>query len=117
VTPGKSGGGGAYPSGRAAVRREDNSGTAAFTGGEGAPVFVIECDEDLQLRRGKRVRKLQKIVRIGGSGRSSPGIADGGGARPKSERGRGFRWPKVVVRPRGAVGKGVALERGVGEEW
>jgi hypothetical protein len=40
-------------------------------------------------------------------------MADGGGAQPESERGRGFRWPEAVVRARGAVGKGVALERGV----
>jgi hypothetical protein len=44
-------------------------------------------------------------------------MADGGGARPESERGRGFRWPEAAVRPRGAVGSGVALERGIGEEW
>jgi hypothetical protein len=40
-------------------------------------------------------------------------MADGGGARPESERGRGFRWPEALVRARGVVGKGVALERGV----
>jgi hypothetical protein len=39
-------------------------------------------------------------------------MADGGGARPESERGRGFRWPEALVRARGVVGKGVALERG-----
>jgi hypothetical protein len=72
VTPGKSGGGGMYPSGGAAGRWEESSGTAAFAGGEGAPVVVVECDEVLQLRRGKGVRKLQEIVRIGDSGRSSP---------------------------------------------
>jgi hypothetical protein len=44
-------------------------------------------------------------------------MADSGGARPESERGRGFRWPEAVVRVRGAVRKGVALERGAGEEW
>jgi hypothetical protein len=83
VTPGKSGRGGAYPSGGAAVRREESSGTAAFTGGEGAPVVVVECDEDLQLGRGKGVRKLQEIVRIGGSGRSSSG--NGGRWRRSAE--------------------------------
>jgi hypothetical protein len=31
---------------------------AAFTGRERAPVVVVECDEVLQLRRGKGVRKL-----------------------------------------------------------
>jgi hypothetical protein len=45
----------------------------AFVGGEGAPVVVVECDEVLQLGRGKGVRKLQEIARIGGSERSSPG--------------------------------------------
>jgi hypothetical protein len=39
-------------------------------------------------------------------------MADGGGARPESERGRGFRWPEAVVQAQGAVGKDVALERG-----
>jgi hypothetical protein len=53
VTLGKSAGGGAYPSGGAAGRREESSGMAAFTGGEGAPVVVVECDEVLQLGRGK----------------------------------------------------------------
>jgi hypothetical protein len=54
VTPGKSGGGGVYPSGRAAGRQEESSGTVALAGGEGAPVVVVECDEVLQLGRGKR---------------------------------------------------------------
>jgi hypothetical protein len=58
---------------RAAGRREESSGTATFVDGEGAPVVVVECDEVLQLRRGKGVRKLQEIARIGGSGRSSSG--------------------------------------------
>jgi hypothetical protein len=53
VTPGKSGGGGAYPSGGAVGRREESSGMAVFAGGEGAPVVVVECDEVLQLGRGK----------------------------------------------------------------
>jgi hypothetical protein len=44
-------------------------------------------------------------------------MADGGGARPESERGRGFQWSEAVARARGAVGRGVALERGDGEEW
>jgi hypothetical protein len=43
-------------------------------------------------------------------------MADGGGARPEFERGRGFRWPEAVVRTQGAVGRGVALKRGTGEE-
>jgi hypothetical protein len=44
-------------------------------------------------------------------------MADGGGARPKSKRWRDFQRPEAMVRARGAVGKGVALERGTGEEW
>jgi hypothetical protein len=44
-------------------------------------------------------------------------MADGGGTRPEFERGRGFWWPKAVVQARGAVGRGVALEREAGEEW
>jgi hypothetical protein len=77
------------------VRREESFGTVAFVGGEGAPVVVVECDEVLQLGRGKGVRKLQEIVRIGGSGRSSPG--NGGwwwrsaGIRVRE----GFRWPEA----------------------
>jgi hypothetical protein len=58
VTSGKSGGGGSYPSGGAAGRREESSGTAAFAGGVGALVVMVECDEVLQLGRGKGVRKL-----------------------------------------------------------
>jgi hypothetical protein len=54
-------------------RREESFGTVAFARGEGAPVVVVECDEVLQLGRGKGVRKLQEIARIGGSRRSSPG--------------------------------------------
>jgi hypothetical protein len=70
--PGKEERAGAHHNGGSSVRREESSGTAAFTGGEGAPVVVVECDEVLQLRRGKGVRKLQEIARIGGLGRSSP---------------------------------------------
>jgi hypothetical protein len=44
-------------------------------------------------------------------------MADGGGARPKSKRGRGFRWSEGVVQAWEAVGNGVALERGVREVW
>jgi hypothetical protein len=64
VTPGKSSGGGTYPSGEAAGRREESSGAAAFTGGEGALVVMAECDEVLQLGRGKGVKKVQEIARI-----------------------------------------------------
>jgi hypothetical protein len=101
-----------YPSGGAAGRREESSGTTAFAGGEGAPVVVVECDEVLQLGRGKGVRKLQKITRIGGSGRSSPG--NGGRWQPSAEiRAR----EGLLVAGGGGPGTGsgvksVALERG-----
>jgi hypothetical protein len=42
-------------------------------------------------------------------------MADDGTVRPESERGRGFRWPEAAVWVRGAVGKGVAFERGGAE--
>jgi hypothetical protein len=58
VTPSKSGGGGAYPSGGAAGRREESFGMVAFASGERASVVVVECDGVLQLGRGKGVRKL-----------------------------------------------------------
>jgi hypothetical protein len=63
----------AHRNGGSTVRREESSRTAALTGGEGAPVVVVGCDEVLQLGRGKGVRKSQEIARIGDSGRSSPG--------------------------------------------
>jgi hypothetical protein len=63
---------GAHRNGGSTARQEVSSGTTAFAGeGGGAPVVVVECDEVLQLGRVKGVRKLQEIVRIGGSGRSS----------------------------------------------
>jgi hypothetical protein len=124
VTPGKSGGGGTYPSGGAAVRREESSGTMAFTGGEGALVVMVECDEVLQLGRGKGVRILQEIVRIGGSGRSSPG--NGGRRRRSAEiqareglpaaggggpgAGSGERWERCGARE---GGRRVVGDRGV----
>jgi hypothetical protein len=40
VTPGKSGGGGAYPSGGTVGRRRKSFGVAAFIGGEGAPMVA-----------------------------------------------------------------------------
>jgi hypothetical protein len=51
--PGKEERAGAHRNGESTVRREESSGTAAFAGGEGAPVVMVECDEILQLRRGK----------------------------------------------------------------
>jgi hypothetical protein len=59
-------------------------------------------------------KKLRGFEARGGAHR---GMADGGGARPEFERGMGFRWPEAVVQARGAVGRGVALERRGGEEW
>jgi hypothetical protein len=43
---------GAHLNSRSTVRREESSGTAVFSGGEGAPMVVVECDEVLQLGRG-----------------------------------------------------------------
>jgi hypothetical protein len=71
--PGKEERAGAHRNGGSTARREESFGTVAFAREEGAPVVVVECDELLQLGRGKGVRKLQEIARIGGSGRSSPG--------------------------------------------
>jgi hypothetical protein len=82
-------------------------------------MVVVKCDEVLELGRGKGVRKLQEIARIGGTGRSSPG--NGGwwqrsaGIRVREGLpGAGGGGPGA-----GGVGKGVALERGggSGEEW
>jgi hypothetical protein len=46
-------------------------------------------------------------------------MADGGGARPESERGRGSRGPEAVVRARGVWGKvwrsRGGVRRGVGD--
>jgi hypothetical protein len=119
VTLGKSGGGGAYPSGGAARRREESSKTAAFAGGEGAPVDVVECDEVLQLERSKGVRKLQEITRIGGSGRSSPGNG-GRWRRSAGIRAReGFRWPEAGGPGAGSGGEKCGARegdwRGVGD--
>jgi hypothetical protein len=94
VTSGKSGGGGAYPSGRMVGRRRKTFGAATFIGGEGAPVVAGEGDELMQLRRGEGVRGLQEIAGIGSSGRSSPGS---GGRR---------RWSIV-----GSSGESWVLER------
>jgi hypothetical protein len=71
--PGKEERAGAHRNGGSTVRREESSETAVFTGGEGALVDVVECDEVLQLGRGKGVWELQDIARIVGSGRSSTG--------------------------------------------
>jgi hypothetical protein len=53
--PGKEERVGVHRNGGSTARREESSGTAAFTNGEGAPVVVVECDEVLQLGRGKGV--------------------------------------------------------------
>jgi hypothetical protein len=89
-----------------------SSGMAAFTGRERAPVVVVECDEVLQLRRGKGVRKLSEITRIGGSGRSSPWNG-----------GRWRRSAKIQVREGlpvaggGGPGAGSGGERCGAQEW
>jgi hypothetical protein len=73
--------------------KEERAGKAAFTGGEGAPVVVVGCDEVLQLGRVKGARKLQEITSIGGSGRSSPG---NGGRWRRSVRIRAKERPPVA---------------------
>jgi hypothetical protein len=73
VTPGKSDGGGAYPSGGTTWRRRKSFGAAAFVGGEGAPMVTGRGDEVLQLGRGEGVRDLQEITGICSLGRSSLG--------------------------------------------
>jgi hypothetical protein len=47
-------------------------------------------DEVMQLGRGKGVRDLQEISRIGSSRGAHRGVADDGGARPESARERGL---------------------------
>jgi hypothetical protein len=108
---------GAHRNGGSTVRREESSGTTAFAGEEGALVVVVECDEVLQLGRGKGVRELQEIVRIGGSGRSSPG--NGG----KWRRSAGIRAREGLPVARGGgprAGRGgerCGAREGGGEEW
>jgi hypothetical protein len=51
---------GAHWNGGSTAMREESSGTAAFAGGEGAPVVVVECDEVLQLGRGKGWENCKK---------------------------------------------------------
>jgi hypothetical protein len=102
--PGKQEGAGAHRNGGSTVRREESSVMVAFASGEGAPVVMVECDEVLQLWRVKWVRKLQENVRIGGSGRCSPG--------------NGGRWRRsagIRVREGLPVTEGSGL--GVGSGW
>jgi hypothetical protein len=56
--PGKEERAGAHRNGGSTARLEESSETAAFAGGEGAPVVVVECDEVLQLGRERGVWKL-----------------------------------------------------------
>jgi hypothetical protein len=103
---------GAHRNGGSTARREESSRTAAFTGGEGAPVVMVRCNEILQLGRGEGVRKLQEIVRIGGSERSSPG---NGGRWWRSAGIRAKERPPVAGGGGTGVensGEGAALERG-----
>jgi hypothetical protein len=65
----------------------------------------------LQHRRDKGVRKLQEIAGIGSSGRSSTGVADGGGARSKSTREIGLPVARGGGPGAGSGGEDRALER------
>jgi hypothetical protein len=71
--PGKEERAGAHRNGGSTVRRRKRRRVAVFIGGEGAPVGGDGWCGVLQHRRGKGVRRLQKIAGIGSSGRSSPG--------------------------------------------
>jgi hypothetical protein len=99
------------------VRREESFGTAVFTDEEGASVVVVECDEVLQLGRGKGVRELQEIARIGGSGRSSPG----NGGRWRCSAGIQVREGLPVAGGGGpgarSGGERCGAREGGGEEW
>jgi hypothetical protein len=64
---------GAQRNGGSMVRWCKRRRAAAFVGREGAPVGGDGRCGVLQHRRGKGARKLQEIVGIGSSGRSSPG--------------------------------------------
>jgi hypothetical protein len=63
--PGKEERAGAHRNGGLTARREESSGTAAFAGGEGAPVVVVECDEVLQLERGEGIARNCEDWRLG----------------------------------------------------
>jgi hypothetical protein len=71
--PGKEERAGAHQNGGSTVRRCKRRRAVAFISGEGAPVGGDGGCGVLQHQRGKGVRKLQEIARIGSSGRSSPG--------------------------------------------
>jgi hypothetical protein len=71
--PGKEERAGAHRNDGSTVRRCKRRRAAAFVGGEGAPVGGDNGCGVLQHQRGKGVRKIQEIVGIGSSGRSSPG--------------------------------------------
>jgi hypothetical protein len=80
--PGKEERAGAHRNGGSTVRRRKRRRAVVFVGGEGAPVGGDSGCGVLQHRRGKGVRKLQKIAGIGSSGsggrwRCSAGIHEG----------------------------------------
>jgi hypothetical protein len=88
--PGKEERAGAHRNGGSTVRRCKRPRAAAFVGGEVAPVVVGGDDEALQLGRGEGVRDLQEFLGLAARGGVHRGVADGGGARPKSTRERGL---------------------------
>jgi hypothetical protein len=79
--PGKEERTGVHRNGGSTVRRCQRRRAAVFVGGEGSPVVTGGAEEVLQLGRGEGVRKLQEILGIGSSGKSSPGR---GGRRRRS---------------------------------
>jgi hypothetical protein len=80
-------------------------------------VVVVECDDVLQLGRGKGVRNLQEIARIEGSGRSSPG----NGGRWRRSAGIRAREELLVAGGDGpdvgSDGEKCGAREGGGEEW
>jgi hypothetical protein len=104
---------GAHRNGGSTMRRCKRRRAAVFVGGEGAPVGGDSGCAVLQHRRGKGgVRKLQEIVGIGSSGRSSPGSGGrwrcSAGIRMKERLPVGGNGGPGA----GSGGKSWALERG-----
>jgi hypothetical protein len=108
----------AHRNGRSTVRRCQRRRATALIGGEGALVVAGGGDEVLQLGRGEGVRDLQEISGLIAQGGAHRGLADGGGARPKSARERGLPVAGGGGPGAGSDGEARALEkrgrRGVG---
>jgi hypothetical protein len=88
VAPGKEEGAGAHQKGGSIVRQRKRRQAVAFNASETTSVVTDECDEVLQLKGDKGVRRGRLIEKNRGSGRRSPMKADGGVIRTKSHAGR-----------------------------